>query len=108
MSVDHRDRRSFIRLIAAGSAAGIASTSAAADDPPKAAEVEPPNKSETSARMELILARFGKHLDDDAKKAVRAELEAIVRRSERLRKFALTNGDGPFPVFTPFRAPLGQ
>jgi hypothetical protein len=33
-------------------------------------------------------------------------VESIVRRGEQLRKFALTNGDEPFPVFTPYRAPL--
>jgi hypothetical protein len=56
--------------------------------------------------MELVLARFGKQLDEAGRKKVRGEVQAIVRRAEALRKFPLDNGDGPFPVFHPFRAPL--
>ena len=56
--------------------------------------------------MDMVLARHGKYLDEAARKSVRDEVESIVRRGEQLRKFALTNGDEPFPVFTPYRAPL--
>ena len=56
--------------------------------------------------MDLVLARFGKQLDEAARKSVRAEIDLITRRAETLRKFALDNGDGPYPVFQPYRAPL--
>jgi len=104
---DPAHRRDFVRALALGGAATALGrpTPARADDEPK--KDEPPKpRSEVDARMDLILARYGKSLDDEARKSVRAEVESIVRRGEQLRKFALTNGDEPFPVFTPYRAPL--
>jgi hypothetical protein len=78
----------------------------AAKDEPKEDKETLKSPSEADARMELVLARFGKQLDDPAREAVRREIDAITRRAESLRKFALENGDGPFPVFHPYRAPL--
>jgi hypothetical protein len=112
-------RRDFVRSLALGASAGALLLPAAVrsedddkdkekdkakGDEPKAEPAKP--KTEADARMELVLARFGKHLDADARKAVRDEVNSIVRRAEGLRKFPLTNGDGPYPVFTPYRAPL--
>ena len=95
-------RRDFVRVLAFGAPALVLSEPGAlADDPPKEAK-----KTEADARMELVLARFGKHLDEAARKSVRSEVEMIVRRAETLRKFELDNGDGPSPVFQPYRAPL--
>jgi hypothetical protein len=103
------DRREFVRrvaLVATAAAVPVAGP-VLADEPKKPAEPKAePARSEVDARMEVILARFGKHLDDDARKAVRGEVEALVRRAEALRKFPLDNGDGPFPVFKPYRSPL--
>jgi hypothetical protein len=104
-------RRDFLgALVLGGPAASLAAHAAAGDEKPgqdKPAPPEPKNaSSEADARMELVLARFGKLLDDDARASVRAEVEAIVRRAELLRKSPLDNGDGPFPVFIPYRAPL--
>ena len=97
-------RRDFVRKLALGaSAAGLVTARPSRADKPEKPE---PAKSEADARMELILARFGKLLDDDARRAVRAEVAALVHRAEALRKFPLDNGDGPFPVFVPYRAPL--
>lgn len=56
--------------------------------------------------MDLILARFGDRLDDDARAAVRRDVEAVVRRGEQLRAFPLENFDAPCPVFRPYRAPI--
>lgn len=106
-----RRRRDFLRTLALGaSAAPLATPSPLlADEPPK---VDPPEpkpespKSEADARMELVLARFGNQLDAEARKAVRSEVDSIVRRAEALRKYPLGNGDGPAPVFTPYRAPI--
>jgi hypothetical protein len=112
MTSKPRPRRDFLSaLVLGGPAASLAARAAAADDKPgedKPAPAEPKVKAsaEADARMELVLARFGKSLDDDARASVRAEVEAIVHRAELLRKFPLDNGDGPFPVFIPYRAPL--
>jgi hypothetical protein len=110
-------RREFLgRGLTLGvSAAALAPVALRADDKDKdkAAKDEPKkdqdtlkSPSEADARMELVLARFGKQLDEPAREAVRREIDAITRRAESLRKFALENGDGPFPVFHPYRAPL--
>ncbi|MCA1685902.1 MAG: hypothetical protein LC745_07915 [Planctomycetia bacterium] len=96
------NRRDFVRALALGAPAALTVPGAVEADEP---EKDRP-KTEADARMELVLARYGKRLDDDARKKVRAEVEAIVRRAEALRKFPLDNGDGPLPVFHPFRAPL--
>ena len=104
---DTPHRREFVLALALGGA-GVAiggPSASRADDEPKAKD-EPKPRTEADARMDLILARYGKYLDDDARKAVRSEVESIVHRGEQLRKFELTNGDEPFPVFTPYRAPL--
>ena len=68
--------------------------------------VRPPKSQDTLE--DWIVARFGKlaRLDDAARAAVRTEVAGIVRRGEALRKVSLDNGDGPFPVFHPYRAPL--
>jgi hypothetical protein len=114
---DHTHRRDFVRTLALGASAGafLRPSPVRADDDPKdkgkadtpkeQAKPEPP-KTEADARMDLVLARFGKHLDADARKAVQDEVNSIVRRAEALRKIPLTNGDGPFPVFRPYRAPV--
>ncbi len=102
-------RRDFVRGLALSvPAVALSGPGALADDPPKDEKKgeETPPKTEADARMDLVLARFGKHLDEAARKSVRSEVEMIVRRAEALRKFELDNGDGPFPVFQPYRAPL--
>ncbi len=57
--------------------------------------------------MEVVLARYGDGLDDEHRKAIRGEVEGIVRRAEQLRQFELENGDGPSLIFRPYREPLG-
>ena len=99
-------RRDFVRAIALGGTALATGAPAIAQDPEKPGEEPPKAASEADARMDLILARHGSYLDDDARKAVRDEVEALVRRGEQLRKFELTNGDEPMPVFAPYRSPL--
>lgn len=94
-------RRDFVRGLALGGTAAITSPALAnahADD-------APPARTEVDARMDLILARYGGFLDDDARKTIRNEVQSIVRRGEALRKFPLTNADEPSPVFSPYRDP---
>jgi hypothetical protein len=109
-------RRDLLRGLALGTASGLLSvpTARGQDDDPgkkpdqKPDEPAPPAKpTEVEARMALVLARYGDQLDGDARALVRSEIEGHVRRAEALRKRPLGNGDGPFPVFHPYRAPLG-
>lgn len=104
---DNPHRRDFVRSLALGASVGLLPQSLSADEPDKDApdKAEPP-PSEADARMALVLARFGPQLDADARKAVRAEVDSIVRRAVALRKFPLDYSDGPFPIFHPYRAPL--
>lgn len=104
---DHPHRRDFVRSLALGASVGLLPQTLVADEPDKDSpnQAEPP-PSEADARMALVVARFGRQLDDDARKIVRAEIDSIVQRAESLRKFPLDNSDGPFPVFHPYRAPL--
>ncbi len=97
-------RRDFVRALTLGA---IAAPRVVADDV-KGAEA-PKSHDEVEARMEILLARFGKHakLDASAREAIRSEVAGVVRRGEALRKITLQNGDGPFPVFHPYRSPLG-
>jgi hypothetical protein len=96
-------RRDLLRALALG---GLAAAPALADEPANTKPDEPKPPTEADARMALIVARFGAHLDEAARKAVRAEVAAQVRRAESLRKLPLDNGTGPYPVFVPYRAPL--
>jgi hypothetical protein len=112
-------RREFVRSLALGASAGLvaaATASAAAqeekaksaqDEKPKQDKPkDEPTRTEADARMDLIIARYGKHLDEAARKVVRNEVQQHIRRAETLKRFALTNGDEPYPVFKPYRAPL--
>ena len=114
-------RRDFVRSLALGAAATATvvlplSQPAEADEPKVEAKkadkpAEPAKKAdptEADARMDLVLARFGKHkqLDDKAKATIRAEIAGLVHRAEALRKLPISNGEGPFPVFQAYRAPL--
>jgi hypothetical protein len=104
-------RRDFARALAA---AAVVAPGALADEPKAADETKdkpkegPKPPDEVDARMALLLARYGKHaqLDEKARAAIRNEVAGVVRRGEALRKVPLGNGDGPFPVFHPYRGPL--
>jgi hypothetical protein len=110
----HRHRREFLRelTVIVGTTAAMAGGGAARGDEPPGAKPEPPVdpsvKAEVDARMGLVVARFGDRLDPKARERVRAQVERQVRRDRSLRQFKLENGDGPFPVFTPFRAGLEE
>ena len=105
---DGPHRRDFVRTLALGAAGLVAGAPARADDDPKPDEdpAEARRKAEVEARMDLVLARYGEKLDEEARKAVRRDVEVVDRRGERMRQYAMENGDGPFPVFRPYRAGL--
>jgi hypothetical protein len=108
-------RRDLLRGLALGTASGLMNvpTARGQDDDPDTKKDQKPDgtaptrPTEVEARMALVLARYGDQLDGDARALVRSEIEGHVRRAEALRKRPLGNGDGPFPVFHPYRAPLG-
>lgn len=64
-----------------------------------------PHQAEIDARMAMILARYGDRLDDDARNAVRADVEDHLRRMRILKQVPLENGEGPCPLFIPYRGP---
>lgn len=104
-------RRDFAKGVAVTVAAGFPLTRVRADDPkPDDAKKSEPTKpsTEADARMQLIEARFGKYLDDNARREVRSEIEGQVKRAEALRKIEVDYREGPAPVFVPYRAPLGS
>lgn len=104
---DGPHRRDFVRTLALGAAGLVACPPVQADDPkPDDDPAEARRKAEVEARMDLVLARYGEKLDEEARQSIRKDVEATVRRGERMRKFALENGDGPFPIFRPYRAGL--
>jgi hypothetical protein len=105
MPPDRPDRRRFLRLTLAGTAAGLAAASAPAQDEKKPDTEPDPLAAEVDARRALILARYGVQLDEKARESVRKDVESVVKRARRLREFPLTNGDGPFLILVPYRAP---
>ena len=100
------NRRDFVRSAALGVALSAPVVLLADDEKPKDKGDASKPPTEAEARMSYVLARFGGHLDEAARKSVRAEIDGLVGRAEALRKLPLDNGDGPFPVFRPYRAPL--
>jgi hypothetical protein len=97
-------RRRFLRRTAALGAAAAATPLPAATGQEPAAE-DDPLRAEVDARMALVVARFGRHLDDAAREEVRRQVEGVVRQGRALRQSPLANGDEPMPIFRPFRAP---
>jgi hypothetical protein len=108
------DRRGFLATAAAAASASTTALVAAssvshaarlADDSkgPPGDEKVTETPTEVEARLNLVLARFGSHLDSEARASVRGEIEGIVQRAKALRAYRLDNGDGPFPIFSPYR-----
>ena len=105
---DGPHRRDFVRTLALGATAGWLARPASGQEPkPKPKDpADQRREAEVEARMALLIARYGDGLDEEARKTIRRDVEATVRRGERLRKFTLENGDGPAPIFVPYRKPL--
>jgi hypothetical protein len=100
-------RRSAIGAIALGSAPALLDSQARSQDPkPQEPPLETKRRSEIDARMDLVIARFGDHLDEAGRDAVRREIDSMIRRAAVLRAFPLENDNAPMPVFRPFRAPV--
>ena len=105
---DRPQRRDILRALALGAAGGLIArpAPARADDPPaESNDDEPEAPTEADARLSIIEARYGDALDEDALKRIKGAIEGQIRRGERLREFPLDNGDGPAPIFVPYRAP---
>lgn len=98
-------RRTFLRLLGFGGSAGLLAPNVCGADQEPAAP-DDPAKAEADARMALVAARFGTHLDDSARAEVRKQVDGVVRQGRQLRAVALDNSDAPFPIFRPHRTPL--
>lgn len=110
------NRRGFLRQVAMGASAGaVLGSSAHAASGQEAARPANPQQgdkpvaedrfqAEVDARMNLVLARYGEHLDEQAREEVRRQVEGVVRQGQALRALPLENSDEPFPVFRPYRA----
>jgi hypothetical protein len=98
-------RREFFRWVGWGSGATVLAAPAFAEQEPPAPEKDSATL-EADARMALVVARFGAHLDEAAKTEVRRQIQGLVRQGAELREVKLENSDAPFPIFRPFRAPL--
>jgi hypothetical protein len=97
-------RRGFLRGLAAGATALGAHGAASAQEPqPPPAD---PVAAEVEARLAIVVARHGARLDEAARETIRGRIAGQVRRASRLRQQPLDNGEGPFPVFIPYRGPL--
>ncbi len=103
---DGPHRRDFVRTLALGATAGWLARPASGQDEKPKDPLDERFEAEVEARMALILARYGDRLDEPARSAIRRDVQSTVKRGERLRKFAMENGDGPAPIFVPFRKPL--
>ena len=106
-------RRDFVRTLALGaSAAALTSPACGGADAPRSSDRRSRSPSPRRSRRRSrpgwawSLPGSARCWTRKRRKAVEARVAAIVRRAEALRKFELDNGDGPFPVFTPYRAPL--
>ncbi len=97
-------RRNFFGRLAA--VAAVPATVAKAHQDPKAGDTPDPLQAEIDARLALLVARYGDRLDDEAHRTIRDDLRQHLRRSRRLKSFALENGDGPSCLLVPYRDPV--
>ena len=93
MASQKTTRRQFHKAVATAAFVGplAAFESAAAGDAPAPRAAD--------ALMDLVRARYGKHLNEDRLKRVRGRVEGALAGAERLREVALRNADEPDFVF---------
>lgn len=56
------------------------------------------------ARLALLAAAYPSLVNAESRQMVRDEIGHAIDRDNRLRRFALGNGDEPMPQFRPYRA----
>jgi hypothetical protein len=99
-------RREFARRAAMASAAAslapvevFAAESAAASPellhPPDLPKLSPEGQAEVEARIHAILSQYGKRFTEEQKKDIRRLCAVAQPPLDRLRAYALENGDGP-------------
>jgi len=90
-----KNRRTFLRALAAAPAISATREAAAQDAAPS------PESAEVAVRAELVRLRFGKYLNDDDMPEIKRGIERMLRNAEALSRFKLTNGDEPDFMFHP-------
>lgn len=110
------DRRRFLRLLGAASAAPLAGAilpalgQAPPSPPPSRPPVAPPPPTppanenpelapDTQSLLDIVTRHYGTRLDAQQTDAIRADLKDGLETSQRLRKIALANSDEPDVVF---------
>jgi hypothetical protein len=99
-------RREFARRAAMASAGaslapvGVLSAESPAaspepQQPPDMPKLSPEGKAEVEARIHAILSQYGKRFSDEQKTDIRRLCALAQPPLERLRAYALENGDGP-------------
>jgi len=98
-------RREFARRAALLSAASVAPGNFLRAEPvnaepqapqaPAASDLSPQSQAEADARIQSILSQYGGRLSDEQKTDVRRLTKEAQAPLDRLRAFAVTNGDGP-------------
>jgi hypothetical protein len=83
-------RREFAGLAAVAAVPLLGAPAAAA---PLQAQ---PSPGDVQALADLMRARYGKYLDEDQLKSVRARIEGLIRAADRLRKFTVGQDDPAF------------
>ena len=106
--VNDLDRRSFVKIVPALSAAGLLAMNSALQVAAQAPSALPsPTPSPTPAQpsplaeayVQVARVRFGEHAKPEQWERIRTDLEGNVRTADRLRGSKLKNGDEPDFIF---------
>jgi hypothetical protein len=94
-------RRQFTTALAVAVAAPLLAEEASAVAPPPAASTPAnPRAASADGLVEVVRARYGKHLTEAKLKRIRASILSGLSSAERLRKVKLRNADEPAFIFS--------
>ncbi len=76
-------------------ASSLPGATQAQQPPPPAPKLAPEGQAEVEARVQAILSQYGERFSDEQKTDIRRLCIAVQPPLDRLRAYALENGDGP-------------